>query len=359
MITFLLKNKAIKNFAPMARKFAEAQFPMSLTVREALKSAMEDEMDRDPKIFLIGEEVGQFQGAYKVSRGLYEKFGPSRVWDTPITEYGFAGLGVGAAMYGLRPIVEFMTWNFAMQACDHVINSAAKGRYMSGGDLACPIVFRGLNGPANGVAGQHSQCYAAWYSHIPGLKVVAPYNCEDARGLLKSAIRDPNPVVCLESELMYSAPFDMTKEVMDKDFLIPIGKAKIEVPGKDATITCFSRLVGVCIEAAAELKKTYNIEAEIINLRTLRPLDIEAIIKSVKKTGRLISVEEGWPQCGVGAEMSALMMESDAFNYLDHPSIRITSADVPCPYSKPLEDSYRPQVSDIVKAVLKSLYREK
>ena len=358
MIKFF-QGKLISSLFINRRLFTEKAPLTSLTVREALKSAMEEEMDRDPKVFLIGEEVAQYHGAYKVSRGLYEKFGPSRIIDTPISEIGFTGLGVGAALKGLKPIIEFMTMNFAMQAIDQIVNSAAKARYMSGGDLSSSIVFRGLNGPSDGTAGQHSQCFASWYSSVPGLKVVSPWNCEDARGLLKSAIRDGNPVVSLENELMYGVPFEMTKEVMDKDFLIPIGKAKIETTGKDVTIVTFSRMVGISIEAAVTLKKNYGIEAEVINLRSLRPLDTQTIFESIKKTHRIISVEEGWPQCGVGAEISALILESEVFNHLDHPLIRITSADIPCPYAKHLENAFRPQPENIIRAVLKSLYREK
>jgi len=285
---------------------------------------------------------------------MLEKFGPSRIVDTPISESGFTGLGIGAAMYGLRPIVEFMTWNFALQAIDHVINSCAKGHYMSGGDLTCPIVFRGINGVSAGVGAQHSQCFSSWYSSCPGLKVVTMWNCEDARGLLKSAIRDNDPVVVLENEMMYGVSFDVPDSVMDKDFLIPIGKAKIERKGTDVTITAFAKMVGFSLEAADILQKEYGISAEVINLRTLRPLDRDAIISSVKKTNRIVNVEEGWPQCGIGSEIAAILMESDAFDYLDAPMERITGADIPMPYAVSIERLAVPQVNNIVNGVLKA-----
>lgn len=272
--------------------------------------------------------------------------------DTPITEIGFAGIGCGAAMYGLKPIVEFMTFNFAMQAIDHVVNSAAKIRYMSGGDCSCSIVFRGPNGAAKAVAAQHSQCFAAWYSSVPGLIVLSPYDGEDARGLLKSAIRDPNPVVFLENEIMYGEVFNLSDEVMGKDFLIPIGKCKIMKPGKDVTITAFSKNVKFAV-AAAEILEKEGISAEVINLRTIRPLDRDGIINSVKKTNRLVSVEEGWPQCGLGAELCALMMESSAFDFLDAPVERITGRDIPMPYALNLETKTIPQTENIVNAVRK------
>jgi len=325
-----------------------------LTVREALGSAMADEIERDPRVFLMGEEVGQYNGAYKVSKGLYDKFGPSRIWDTPISEMGFAGIGCGAAMYGLRPIIEFMTFNFSMQAIDHIVNSAAKLKYMSGGDLECPIVFRGPNGAAAAVAAQHSQCFAAWYSQIPGLKVVAPYDVEDARGLLKASIRDPNPVVFLENELMYGQSFEVPDYVLDKDFVLPLGKAKIQREGKHVTVVTFSKMVGKCLEAADILAKE-GIEVEVINLRTLKPLDRHTIINSVKKTNRLVSVEEGYPQCGIGAEICALMMESSAFDYLDAPVERVTGMDVPLPYSPGLESMALPQVENVVNVIRKVL----
>jgi pyruvate dehydrogenase E1 component beta subunit len=327
-----------------------------MTVREALGSAMEEEMQRDPTVFLMGEEVAQYNGAYKVSKGLLDKFGDKRVIDTPITESGFAGLAVGAALNGLRPICEFMTWNFSMQAIDQVVNSAAKTRYMSGGSVGCPIVFRGPNGAAAGVGAQHSQCFAAWYGSVPGLKVVSPWSAEDAKGLLKSCIRDPNPCVVLENELMYGITFDMSEQSLGPDFLVPIGKAKIEREGKDVTLVSHSRPVGFCLEAARELEQA-GISVEVINLRSIRPLDIDTVVASVKKTNRLISVEGGWPMFGVGSEISAQIMESEAFDYLDHPVVRITGADVPMPYAKNLEDHCLPQVSDIVRVTRRVLQK--
>ncbi|KAF3786270.1 Pyruvate dehydrogenase E1 component subunit beta-1, partial [Nymphaea thermarum] len=273
-----------------------------MTVRDALNSALDEEMAADPKVFVMGEEVGEYQGAYKVTRGLLDKYGPNRVLDTPITEAGFAGIGVGAAYYGLRPVVEFMTFNFSMQAIDHIINSAGKSFYMSGGQISVPIVFRGPNGAAAGVGAQHSQCYAGWYGTCPGLKVLSPYSSEDARGLLKAAIRDPDPVVFLENELLYGEAFPVSEEALDSNFCLPIGKAKIERSGSDATITAFSKMVGYALQAADKLAKE-GISLEVINLRTIRPLDRETIFASVKKTNRLIAVEEGFPQNGVAAEI--------------------------------------------------------
>ena len=316
-----------------------------VTVREALRDAMAEEMRSDKSVFLMGEEVAQYQGAYKVSQGLLEEFGEKRVIDTPITEHGFAGLGVGAAFGGLKPIVEFMTFNFAMQAMDQIINSAAKTHYMSGGQMTCPIVFRGPNGAASRVAAQHSQCYASWYAHVPGLKVLAPWNAADAKGLLKAAIRDPNPVIFLENELLYGQSFDVPD---DPDFVLPIGKAKIERPGKDVTITAFSIMVGKALQAADELAK-HGIEAEVINLRSLRPFDTETIVNSVKKTNRLVSVEEGWAFAGIGSELAALMMEH-AFDWLDAPVKRVTGLDVPLPYAANLERMALPQSDNIVEA---------
>jgi pyruvate dehydrogenase E1 component beta subunit len=325
-----------------------AGVPMrKLTVREALRDAMAEEMRRDPDVFLMGEEVGQYQGAYKVSQGLLDEFGPERVIDTPITEYGFTGLGVGAAMAGLRPIVEFMTWNFAMQAIDHIINSAAKTLYMSGGQMNCPIVFRGPNGAAARVAAQHSQEYSSWYAHCPGLKVVAPWSAADAKGLLKAAIRDPNPVVFLENEVLYGQSFDVP---VLEDFVLPIGRAKIVRPGRDLTIATFSIMVGRALQAAEQLAAR-GIEAEVIDLRTLRPLDVETLVASVKRTNRLLSVEEGWPVCGIGAELAALVMEH-AFDWLDAPVVRVTGKDVPMPYAANLERMAVPQVEDVVAAAL-------
>lgn len=330
-----------------------------MTVREAINSAMCDEIERDPKVFLMGEEVGQYNGAYKVSKGMYDKYGPSRIWDTPISEAGFTGIGVGAGFKGLRPIIEFMTWNFALQSIDHIVNSCAKGKYMSGGDLSCPIVFRGINGASAGVGAQHTQDFVPWYSSVPGLKVVTMYDCEDARGLLKSAIRDDNPVVVLENEMMYGVTFDVPENVLDKDFLIPIGEAKTMREGTDVTITAYARMVGVALQAAEVLQKEHGISAEVINLRTVRPLDRNAIIKSVKKTHRIVNVEEGWPQCGLGAEIAGLLMESEAFDYLDAPMQRVTGADVPCPYAQSIEKLAFPQPENVIKAVLKTCYRNK
>lgn len=330
-----------------------------MTCREAIYSAMDEEMARDPKVFLMGEEVARYYGAYKVSKDLFEKHTEKRVVDTPITEAGFTGIGVGAALYGLRPIIEFMTFNFSMQAIDHVINSAAKIKYMSAGLVNCPIVFRGLNGSAAGVAAQHSQCFAAWYSHCPGLKVVAPYTAEDARGLLKAAIRDDNPVVFLEHELMYSKEFEVSDAAQDKDFLIDFGKAKVEVEGTDVTIVGFSRSVDHSLRAAEILKKEHGIKAEVLNLRSIRPLDRKAIIESVKKTHRLVTVEDGWPQNGVGAEICGLMMETSAFDYLDAPVERITGADVPCPYAQSIEELAFPRPNVVVDGVLRTLERRR
>ncbi len=322
------------------------------TVREALRDAMAEEMRRDDTVFLMGEEVGQYQGAYKISQGLLEEFGPRRVVDTPITEHGFTGVGIGAAFAGLRPIVEFMTFNFSMQAIDQIINSAAKTRYMSGGQMGCPIVFRGPNGAAARVAAQHSQCYASWYAHCPGLKVVAPYSAADAKGLLKAAIRDPNPVVVLENEILYGRSFEAP---VDADFVIPIGTARIERSGNDVTIAAFSIMVAVALEAA-ELLAADGIEAEVINLRSLRPLDTATIVESVKKTNRLVSVEEGWPVAGIGAEIAASMMEH-AFDYLDAPVVRVTGVDVPMPYAANLEKLALPQADGVAAAAKAVCYR--
>ncbi len=322
------------------------------TVREALRDAMAEEMRDDKNVFLMGEEVAEYNGAYKVSQGLLDEFGPKRVIDTPITEHGFAGIGVGAAFGGLKPIVEFMTFNFAMQAIDHIINSAAKTLYMSGGQMGCPIVFRGPNGAASRVGAQHSQDYASWYAHVPGLKVVAPWNGADAKGLMKAAIRDPNPVVFLENEMMYGQVFDVPQ---DEDFVLPIGKAKIEREGSDVTIVGYSISVGRAMEAAEELAKQ-GIEAEVINLRTIRPLDIDTIVQSVKKTNRLVSVEECFPFSGIGAEMAATMMEH-AFDYLDAPVKRVHLTDVPLPYAANLEKLALPQPEDVVRAVKEVCYK--
>jgi len=322
----------------------------TMTVREALNSALDDEIDRDDAVFLIGEEVAQYNGAYKISKGLWNKYGDDRIIDTPITEMGFAGMAVGAALTGLRPVCEFMTFNFSMQAIDHVINSAAKGKYMSGGQLSCPIVFRGPNGAAAAVGAQHSQCFGAWYSHCPGLFTIAPYSASDARGLLKASIRSNNPVVFLEDELLYGKEFEVDDEVLDKDFVVPIGKAKVEKEGTDVTLVAYSRWVGTALEAAAKMEAE-GISCEVLNLRSLRPLDKQAIIDSVKKTNRMITVEGGWPQSGVGAEVIATVMETDAFDYLDAPCERICGADIPTPYAANLEPQAFPQVDNVVNAI--------
>ncbi len=324
-----------------------------ITVREALRNAMAEEMKADKSVFVMGEEVAEYQGAYKVTQGLLDEFGDKRVYDTPITEHGFAGIGIGAAFGNLRPIVEFMTFNFAMQAMDQIINSAAKTLYMSGGQMGCPIVFRGPNGAASRVAAQHSQCYASWYAHCPGLKVVSPWSSKDAKGLLKSAIRDPDPVIFLENEVMYGQSFSCPD---DDNFTLPIGKANIEKEGNDVTIIAFSIMVGKSLEAA-EILKDKNINAEVINLRTLRPLDIDTIIKSVKKTNRVVTCEEGFPFSGIGAEISALITEK-AFDWLDAPVVRVTGKDVPMPYAANLEKLALPQVDDIVNASAQVCYED-
>ncbi|MBE0531630.1 MAG: pyruvate dehydrogenase complex E1 component subunit beta [Rhodospirillales bacterium] len=323
-----------------------------MTVREALRDAMVEEMRRDETVFLMGEEVAQYQGAYKISQGLLEEFGEKRVIDTPITEHGFAGLGVGAAFSGLRPIVEFMTFNFAMQAMDQIINSAAKTLYMSGGQMGCPIVFRGPNGAAARVAAQHSQCFGSWFAHIPGLKVLVPYSGADAKGLLKAAIRDPNPVIFLENEILYGRTFEVP---IDPDFVLPIGRAKIERSGKDVTLVTFSLMVETALKAAEALAEE-GIDAEVINLRSLRPLDTETIVASVKKTNRIVSIEEGWPTAGIGSEIAALMMEH-AFDYLDAPVVRVAGADVPMPYAANLEKLALPQVETIIEAAKAVCYK--
>ncbi len=316
------------------------------TVREALREAMAEEMRRDKSVFLMGEEVAEYNGAYKVSQGLLDEFGSKRVIDTPITEHGFAGLAVGSAFLGLRPIVEFMTMNFSMQAIDQIINSAAKTLYMSGGQLGCPIVFRGPNGAASRVGAQHSQCFASWYAHCPGLKVVAPYSAEDAKGLMKSAIRDNNPVVILENELMYGQSFPCPT---DAEFLVPIGVAKIEREGEHVTITAFSKMVGVALKAAEKLAEE-GISCEVINLRTLRPLDTNTIVESVRKTHHIVSLEEGWPYAGIGSEIAAVIMEQ-AFDELDAPFARVHGLDIPLPYAANLEAMSLPQVEQVVGVV--------
>jgi pyruvate dehydrogenase E1 component beta subunit len=346
---------AILSAAPAPAPAAEERSydrHVTLTVREALRDAMAEEMRRDAGVFLMGEEVAQYQGAYKVSQGLLQEFGAKRVIDTPITEQGFAGMAVGAGFMGLRPIVEFMTFNFAMQAIDQIINSAAKTLYMSGGQMGCPIVFRGPNGAASRVAAQHSQCYASWYAHCPGLKVVSPWSAADAKGLLKSAIRDPNPIIFLENEIMYGQSFQVPD---DGDFTVPIGKAKVERAGRHVTITAFSVMVGKALAAADELAKE-GIEAEVINLRTIRPLDVETIAASVRKTNRLVSVEEGWPFAGIGSELAAQMMEH-CFDHLDAPVKRVCGLDIPLPYAANLEKLSLPQAPDIAAAAKAVLYR--
>uniref|UniRef100_A0A804MPR6 Pyruvate dehydrogenase E1 component subunit beta n=1 Tax=Zea mays TaxID=4577 RepID=A0A804MPR6_MAIZE len=362
--------------AEVARGYSAAAKEM--TVRDALNSALDEEMSADPSVFLMGEEVGEYQGAYKISKGLLDRYGPDRVLDTPITEAGFTGIGVGAAYHGLRPIIEFMTFNFSMQAIDHIINSAAKSNYMSAGQISVPIVFRGPNGAAAGVGAQHSQCYAAWFAHVPGLKVLTPYSSEDARGLLKAAIRDPDPVIFLENELLYGESFPVSAEVLDSSFCLPIGKAKIEREGKDVTITAFSKMVGYALQAAEILSKE-GISAEVINLRSIRPLDRAAINASVRKTNRLVTVEEGFPQHGIGAEIwfslaltlshicvvsiilthvcCSMSVVEESFAYLDAPVERIAGADVPMPYAANLERMAVPQVDDIVRAAKRACYR--
>ncbi len=326
---------------------------LQMTMREALRDAMAEEMRRDDTIFVLGEEVGEYQGAYKVTQGLLQEFGARRIVDAPITEYGFAGLGVGAAFAGLRPIVEFMTFNFAMQAIDHIVNSAAKTLYMSGGQINCPIVFRGPNGAAARVAAQHSQDYSAWYSQVPGLKVVAPSNPADAKGLLKSAIRDPNPVVFLENEILYGKSGDVP--ALD-DFLVPIGKARIARPGRDVTVVSFSIGVTLALAAAEALAKE-GIEAEVVDLRSLRPMDIATIVQSVQKTHRVVAIEQGWPCCGIASEIAARVQE-EAFDWLDAPIARVTGKDVPMPYAANLEQLALPSIEEIVAAARAVTYRQ-
>lgn len=353
-------NTGVKEGAPKAPNIEAENDPdipegtkmVSMTVREALNTAMAEEMRRDEDVFIMGEEVAEYQGAYKITQNLLQEFGERRVVDTPITEHGFAGIGVGAAMSGLKPIVEFMTFNFAMQAIDHLINSAAKTLYMSGGQMGAPMVFRGPNGAASRVGAQHSQCYAAWYSHIPGLKVIAPYSASDAKGLLKSAIRDPNPVVFLENEMLYGQSF----EVPDvEDHILPIGKARIHKSGTDVTIVSFSIGMKYSIEAA-EILEAEGISVEIIDLRTIRPLDMETILTSVKKTNRLVTVEEGFPQSSVGCHIASQVMQQ-AFDYLDAPIITIAGKDVPMPYAENLEKLALPNVDEVVEAVKSVTYK--
>ncbi|XP_054284382.1 pyruvate dehydrogenase E1 component subunit beta, mitochondrial-like [Macrosteles quadrilineatus] len=325
-----------------------------LRVREAINMALDEELKRDDRVIILGEEVAQYDGAYKVTDGLLKKYTSKRVIDTPITEQGFAGIAIGAALAGLRPVCEFMTFNFSMQAIDQVINSAAKTFYMSAGLFNVPIVFRGPNGAALGVAAQHSQCFGAWYSHCPGLKVISPYSSEDFKGLLKAAIRDPDPVIFLENEILYGSEFVMSKEALSEDFVLPIGKAKIERRGKHITIVAHSKAVDTSLNAAKILARQ-GVEAEVISLRTLRPLDIDTVGKSVMKTNHLISVEEGWPQCGIGSEICARIMENEVFFHLDSPVVRVTGADVPMPYAKSLERASLPQPNDVVAAAKKVL----
>jgi pyruvate dehydrogenase E1 component beta subunit len=345
---------------PAAPKFeaqADPDLPegvemVELTVRQALNEAMAEEMRANPDIFIMGEEVAEYQGAYKVTQGLLQEFGPQRVVDTPITEHGFAGLAVGAAFAGLRPIVEFMTWNFAMQAIDQIINSAAKQLYMSGGQVTAPMVFRGPNGVASRVAAQHSQDYSAWYSHVPGLTVIAPYSAADAKGLLKAAIRSPNPVVFLENEILYGSTGLVPKV---DDYVLPIGKARIARKGADVTIVSFSMGMRYATQATEKLVAA-GVDVELIDLRTLRPMDSDTVIESVKKTGRLVTVEEGWPQGGIGAELSARVSEQ-AFDYLDAPVLRVTGKDVPMPYAANLEKLALPNVDEVIAAVNAVTYR--
>jgi pyruvate dehydrogenase E1 component beta subunit len=344
--------------AAPAEPRAEPEIPpgtqmVTMTVREALRDAMAEEMRADDRVFIMGEEVGQYQGAYKVTQGLLEEFGERRVVDTPITEYAFAGTGVGAAFAGLKPIVEFMTWNFALQAIDHIVNSAAKTLYMSGGQMHCPIVFRGPNGAAARVAAQHSQDFSAWYASVPGLKVIAPYTAADAKGLLKAAIRDPSPVIFLENEILYGQSFDVPKL---EDFVLPIGKARVAREGSDVTIVSYSRGMAYALEAAKRLAEE-GIEAEVIDLRTLRPLDLDTVIASVRKTNRIVTVEEGWPICSIGSEICA-RVALEAFDDLDAPPMRITGADVPMPYAANLEKLALPSVEQVVAAAKSVCYRE-
>jgi pyruvate dehydrogenase E1 component beta subunit len=349
--------KVEANAVPKVEIAAEPSVPegtefINQTVRDALRDAMAEEMRRDPDVFLMGEEVAEYQGAYKVSQGLLQEFGAERVIDTPITEHGFTGLGIGAAFDGLKPIVEFMTWNFAMQAMDQIINSAAKTRYMSGGQMSCPIVFRGPNGAAARVAAQHSQDYSAWYASVPGVKVIAPYFAADAKGLLKAAIRDPNPVIFLENEIVYGRTFPVPK--LD-DFVLPIGKARIVRPGKDVTIVAYSITVGQALDAAEKLAAD-GIDAEVIDLRSLRPLDMDTVLESVKKTNRIVTIEQAWPVCSVGSEISA-RVALEAFDYLDAPPTKVSGRDVPMPYAANLEKLALPTVEDLVEAVKAVSYK--
>jgi len=344
---------AQRSAPPLVQKMRSLATEM--TVREAINSGLDEEMERDEAVYLMGEEVAQYQGAYKITKGLHAKYGDRRVVDTPITEMGFTGLAVGSAYKDLKPVLEFMTFNFAMQAIDHIVNSAAKQYYMTAGDMACPIVFRGPNGAAAGVAAQHSQCFASWYASVPGLKVVAPYSAEDAKGLIKAAIRDPNPVVYLENEILYGVKFPISEAVTKDDFVLPIGKAKVEREGTDVTLVAFSRPVQFCLDAADVLAKE-GISAEVINLRSLRPLDLPAILASVRKTHRLVCVEEGWPQGGITSHIAAEVVES-AFDDLDAPIERVTGADVPMPYARNLELAALPNADDVAAAARRVCHR--
>lgn len=348
-------NQALRMTGGSIRPASNEAGPKTMTVRDALNSALAEELDRDDDVFILGEEVAQYNGAYKITRGLLDRFGEKRIVDTPITEMGFTGLAVGAALAGLKPVCEFMTFNFAMQSIDQIINSAAKTLYMSGGTQPCNITFRGPNGAAAGVAAQHSQDYASWYGSIPGLKVVSPYSGEDYRGLIKAAIRDPNPVVFLENEISYNDVFEMSEESLSPDFLLPIGQAKIEKEGTDITIVSYTRNVKYCLETAETLEKDYGVKAEVINLRSIKPLDVPTLVESVKKTNHLITVEAGFPSFGVGSEIVAQIMESEAFDYLDAPVERVTGAEVPTPYAKELEDFAFPDPPTILRAAKKVL----
>jgi pyruvate dehydrogenase E1 component beta subunit len=352
--TFRAVPRATSTFALQSRTYSDSKGVKDYTVRDAINEALAEELESNDKVFILGEEVAQYNGAYKVTKGLLDRFGDRRIIDTPITESGFCGLAVGAALSGLHPVCEFMTWNFAMQAIDQIINSAAKTLYMSGGTQPCNITFRGPNGFAAGVGAQHSQDFSAWYGSIPGLKVVSPWSAEDAKGLMKAAIRDPNPVVVLENELMYGVSFPMSEAAQKDDFVIPFGKAKIERSGKDLTMVTLSRNVGLTLTAAEALKKNYGVEAEVINLRSIKPLDLETIINSIKKTHRLVVVESGFPAFGVGSEILALAMEY-GFDYLDSPAQRITGAEVPTPYAQGLEQMSFPTEKTVEAFVTKML----
>lgn len=343
--------------AKATRRFCSPVIPPELTVREALNTVLHQEFERDQTHILLGEEVADYQGAYKISKGMVQKFGSDRIIDTPITEMGFTGMGVGSALNGLKPVVEFMSFNFSMQSMDHIINSAAKLLYMSGGKINVPITFRGTNGAAKAVGAQHSQDFSAWYSSVPGLNVVAIYDSEDAIGLLRACLRNPDPCIVLENEMLYGASFQVSKEAQDPNFVLPLGKADIRREGSDITLISHGRMVENVDAAAVELAKE-GINAEVINLRSIRPLDRDAIIASVKKTNRLVTCEEGWPQCGVGAEICALMMESEAFDYLDAPVERVCATDVPMPYCVDLEDMVLPKPEDVLSAARRCLYRE-